>query len=317
MTQPASSKTSPKRSKKKEQPGGASSPLNPTNGHGGASSPRLLSDLKPNPRNPRLPFSEPQADAFRRSLAEYGDLSGIVENKRTGQIVGGHKRVEQFKQDKQAKIHLWQQFDEPNAEGTLAFGFVSANGGNFFYRLVDWPEEKEKAANLAANQFGAEFDWLEVQNMLTELDGQVDLSLTGFSAEEMAQIKDMFEPSKKDETYSSKIVVPIYEPKGERPAIADMIDREKTKELIAEIDAAEIPKEVAQFMRFAAERHTVFNFRQIAEFYCHADAKVQNLMEKSALVIIDFKKAIENGFVHLTERLGALADQEEADEENA
>jgi hypothetical protein len=92
-----------------------------------------------------------------------------------------------------------------------------------------------------------------------------------------------------------------------------MIDREKTKQLIAEIDAAGLPKEVAEFMRFAAERHTVFNFRQIAEFYCHADAKVQGLMEKSALVIIDFNKAIENGFVHLTERLGQLADQEEED----
>jgi len=31
------------------------------------------------------------------------------------------------------------------------------------------------------------------------------------------------------------------------------------------------------------------------------------------LVIIDFNKAIEYGFVHLTERLGELADLEEAD----
>jgi len=33
-------------------------------------------------------------------------------------------------------------------------------------------------------------------------------------------------------------------------------------------------------------------------------------MEQSGLVIIDFDKAIENGFVHLTERLGAIADFE-------
>jgi hypothetical protein len=74
-----------------------------------------------------------------------------------------------------------------------------------------------------------------------------------------------------------------------------------------------LPDEVAEFLRFAAERHTVFNFRQIAEFYCHADATVKDLFEKSGLVIIDFDKAIENGFVHMTEKLGELADREEAD----
>jgi hypothetical protein len=33
-------------------------------------------------------------------------------------------------------------------------------------------------------------------------------------------------------------------------------------------------------------------------------------MERSALVIIDFNAAIENGFVRLTKRLGQLADKE-------
>jgi hypothetical protein len=42
-------------------------------------------------------------------------------------------------------------------------------------------------------------------------------------------------------------------------------------------------------------------------------------MEKSGLVIIDFKKAIEYGFVQMTERLGKLADMggSEASDENA
>jgi hypothetical protein len=70
-------------------------------------------------------------------------------------------------------------------------------------------------------------------------------------------------------------------------------------------------------LRFAAERHTVFNFRQIAEYYCHADATLQDLMERSGMVIIDFEKAIEYGFVHLTERLGEIADLEEADNGDA
>ena len=70
-------------------------------------------------------------------------------------------------------------------------------------------------------------------------------------------------------------------------------------------------------MRYAAERHTVFNFRQIAEYYCHANPVLQDLMERSGMVIIDFKKAIEYGFVHMTERLGELADLEEAENADA
>jgi hypothetical protein len=189
MTTVASSKTSLKQRQKKKPEAGASSLGSLTEKPFGASTQRSISALRPNPKNPRLPFTDAQADVFKRSLAEYGDLSGIVENTRTGQLVGGHKRVEQFRQDEKAAVVV-EHLDAPDATGTLAYGYAHVSGTRFAYRLVDWPESKEKAANLAANQFGAEFDWLQVQNMLTELDGQVDLSLTGFSAEEMAQIKD-------------------------------------------------------------------------------------------------------------------------------
>ena len=53
-------------------------------------------------------------------------------------------------------------------------------------------------------------------------------------------------------------------------------------------------------MRVAATRHIVFNYSAIAEFYAHSDKNVQELMEQSALVIIDFDDAIKNGFVKFT-----------------
>ncbi len=113
-----------------------------------------------------------------------------------------------------------------------------------------------------------------------------------------------------DDTYTKKIVAPVYEPKGDKPPIKELIDREKTANLIDVIESAGLPDDVTNFLKLAAERHTSFHFRKIAEFYCHADEQVQDLMEKSGLVIIDFKKAIEYGFVHLTERLGELSDLE-------
>jgi hypothetical protein len=89
-----------------------------------------------------------------------------------------------------------------------------------------------------------------------------------------------------------------------------MIDRTKTETLQAEIECANLPDDVRTFLHFAAERHTVFNFRNIAEFYAHSDAYTQNLMERSALVIIDFDRAIEEGFVQLSKELMEIAGQE-------
>ena len=71
-------------------------------------------------------------------------------------------------------------------------------------------------------------------------------------------------------------------------------------QLIKEIENSKISDEEKSFLKFAAYRHNVFNYQNIAEFYAHADIELKDLMEKSALVIIDYKKAIENGFVELT-----------------
>lgn len=108
-----------------------------------------------------------------------------------------------------------------------------------------------------------------------------------------------------DNNYSRKIEAPIYTPKGDKPAISDMIDETRTKELYAEIEAADIPEEEKQFLRIAANRHTVLNFKRIAEYYAHSPAHVQRLMENSALVIIDFQRAIELGYVKLSEEIAA------------
>ena len=58
----------------------------------------------------------------------------------------------------------------------------------------------------------------------------------------------------------------------------------------------------------SAQRHNVFNFQKIAEFYAHQKPEVQNLMEKSALVIIDYNKAIENGYVRMSKNMAEAFD---------
>jgi hypothetical protein len=53
------------------------------------------------------------------------------------------------------------------------------------------------------------------------------------------------------------------------------------------------------FLVDAARRHTIFNYEKIADYYANASPEMQSLMEKSALVIIDFEKAIEYGYIKM------------------
>ena len=59
-------------------------------------------------------------------------------------------------------------------------------------------------------------------------------------------------------------------------------------------------------MRKAAQRHNVFNYKNIANYYANASEEMQELMERSALVIIDYEDAIRNGYVQLSSSLETI-----------
>jgi hypothetical protein len=108
-----------------------------------------------------------------------------------------------------------------------------------------------------------------------------------------------FAPNKEDQKYSSKIESPIYEPKNLKPHILELCDKSKTNRIIKEIDASTLSNEEKFFLIDAARRHSVFNYEKIADYYAHSSKEMQELMERSGLVIIDFEKAIEYGYVKL------------------
>lgn len=103
--------------------------------------------------------------------------------------------------------------------------------------------------------------------------------------------------SQEDKKYTTKIQSPIYEPKNLKPHVLELYDNQKTKRLIREIDASTLPIEEKMFLVDAARRHTIFNYEKIADYYAHSSKEMQEFMERSALVIIDFEKAIEFGYV--------------------
>ena len=124
--------------------------------------------------------------------------------------------------------------------------------------------------------------------------------------------EDDSEETVDDNPYTGKIEVPIYELKGEKPEIGELYDTEKTDKLIEAIEASKAPKTIKDFLKIAAYRHTIFNYAKIAEFYANSPEEVQELMESSALVIIDYEKAIEGGFIKLSEEIAKqfINDQE-------
>ena len=117
---------------------------------------KTIADLKPDPLNPRK-IEQEAADGLKYSLESFGDLSGIVFNDTTGHLVCGHQRVSQL-------TSLYGELPIKGGE------IKCPNGDVFRVRTVEWPREKELAANIAANNqaIAGSFDD-SLQGLLTEL----------------------------------------------------------------------------------------------------------------------------------------------------
>ena len=127
-------------------------------------------------------------------------------------------------------------------------------------------------------------------------DELADLDLSNFDFSFVAD-------EKKENPYTNKIKIPQYEVHGEQPSLDELYDTDKTDDLIAEIKISGVSEAEKQFLIEAAKRHTVFNYRNIAEYYAHASCEMQQLMERSALVIIDYEDAIANGYMKLSKAI--------------
>lgn len=123
-----------------------------------------VSDLKPASYNPRN-ISDRKLKTLGTCMSEFGDLSGIVFNRRTQRLVSGHKRLETIPGD--ALVYK-QSFTDDT--GTVAVGFIElGDGDRLLYREVDWPEDREKAANITANREFGEYDEQKLRSVLDSI----------------------------------------------------------------------------------------------------------------------------------------------------
>ena len=245
-----------------------------------------IDKLLPYARNPRK--NDHAVEKAASWIKEFGFRVPILA-KSDGSIIDGHLRLKAAKKLKMKEIPVTNADDMTDVQ-IKAFRLSV----NRMSELADWDEdflkiELEELDNLQYDISGLDFK---------------DITLPGASSEDNDGDNDL---------YTKKIKAPIYEIKGEKPAVSELYDGTKRNDLIEQIENYNIPEDVKNFLKLAAHRHIVFSYEKIAEYYAHAPKEVQELMEQSALVIIDFDKAIENGFVKMAKDLADsyLGDEDE------
>ena len=145
-----------------------------------------IDKLLPAEYNPRR-IGTHDYKALVKSIGEFGDMSGLVFNRRSERIVGGHQRREAYK-ELGGSIVIDEELSEPSSSGTVAYGHVTIGDERFVYRVVDWPEDKERLANLAANRIQGEWDDDKLAALIYELKDDVNLPDTGFTITEVTEL---------------------------------------------------------------------------------------------------------------------------------
>ena len=251
---------------------------------------KATEDLIPYARNSRTHSAE-QVAQIAASIREFGWTNPVLIDGENG-IIAGHGRV--------LAAHKLGETQVPTIE------------------LSHMSDTQKRAYIIADNKLALNAGW-DNEMLALEID---DLKEAGFGIDILgfseSELNDLFGNTKDDENiYTQKINTPVYEPSEIKPNVKDLFNDEKAFEIIAKIKAAKIPQHEKDFLMLTAGRHVVLNFQLIADYYAHSDEVVQELMEDSALVIVDFDDAIANGWVNLSKKLDDVYDAEngESDEE--
>ena len=241
-------------------------------------------------KNPR--FNDNAVDKVAKSIQDYGFLVPIVIDK-NGIILAGHTRYKASKKLNLKEVPVIVANNLSDIKGK-EFRLVDNRVGDYATWDTDLlREELDAIANEDLSEY-YEFDDM-IQNLLDDEGGG-------------QSIKD-------DNTYTQKIELPIYTPDESVDVDeSQLVQTEYFDKLMAEIDKADIPDKAKEFLRLSAYRHLRFDYTAIANYYARADPVVQDLMERSGLVIIDYNKALEYGFVEFSDTLKEIMGSDEDEE---
>jgi DNA modification methylase len=173
-----------------------------------------LSDLKENPTNPRL-ISKKAFDGLKKSINDFGDISGIVYNRRTEQLVAGHQRRKALLAIGDLEIVITKTFKEPSSKGTVAVGYIQAGDETVNYREVDWDVMKERKANILANSpfIAGEYDVELLAEDLEILKFEPDYFDFNLDELEEKDLSDDKQATDDDYDLSKGLAKPLYDVK--------------------------------------------------------------------------------------------------------
>ena len=149
-------------------------------------------------KNPRK-ITDSQLEKLKSNIQELGDLSGIVHDLNTDEIISGNQRSKVININ-ECEIEIVKKYDEPNEQGTIAFGFVIFENQRLNYRQVRWNEKQREKACITANALGGEFDYKILQSEfdtellkgwgIEDIDNHRILDMDNFFNEEKAEVKE-------------------------------------------------------------------------------------------------------------------------------
>jgi len=120
---------------------------------------------KYNPRKDLKP-GDPEYEKLKKSIVAFDLVEPLVWNKRSENLIGGHQRLKILKEMGHTEVEV---------------------------SVVDLPDRKEKALNLALNKISGEWDFPMLKDLLEELDtGEFDIEITGFDDKEIEDLMTQF-----------------------------------------------------------------------------------------------------------------------------
>lgn len=117
-------------------------------------------------KNPRK-ITDQELKQLAENIQELGDLSGIVHDITTDEIIGGNQRSKVIDINN-CKVEIVKKLEEPDKWGTIAYGYVIWENQKLNYRQVVWDDKQREKANITANKLGGNFDLTLLKNFARE-----------------------------------------------------------------------------------------------------------------------------------------------------
>ena len=102
--------------------------------------------------------------------------------------------------------------------------------------------------------------------------------------------------------YSTKLIIPQFEPSGRVVKIDELVNIDKYVKLVAKITILKAERKISEdeykFLILGATRFLEFSYSNIAEYYCNASEEMQKMMEEELLILLDINNKFTESVIN-------------------